>query len=61
MRVVVGRAGGLERDVPFGLVVDALDDEPARFGKPRLTGAGPRAFQLAPSSPPLGTRRNRLA
>jgi DNA-binding CsgD family transcriptional regulator len=50
MRVVAGRAAEHERDVPFGLVVDALDDEAARVSGPRLNAAGPELRAVLPSA-----------
>jgi len=39
--VLAGRAAEHERDVPFGVVVDALDDHVARMAPERLAALGP--------------------
>src|SRR5829696_6583230 len=50
LRVVAGRAAEHERDVPFGLVVDALDEEAARVAGPRLAAAGAELSAVLPSA-----------
>ena len=52
--VLSGRAAELERDLPFGVLVDALDDYLASLGERRLSQLGPEvAAELAQLFPSL--------
>jgi DNA-binding NarL/FixJ family response regulator len=53
LRVLAGRAAEHEHDVPFGLVVDALDDQVAALGARRVESLGMDA-ELAAVFPALG-------
>jgi DNA-binding NarL/FixJ family response regulator len=50
MLVLRGRAAVHERSVPFGLVIDALDEQAARMIGPRLAAAGPELAAVLPSA-----------
>ena len=50
MQVVAGRAAEHEGSVPFGLVVDALDEQAAAIARPRLEAAGPELASVLPSA-----------
>src|SRR5689334_12842837 len=50
MRVLRGRAAVHERSVPFGLVIDVLDEQAARVIAPRLEAAGPELAAVLPSA-----------
>ena len=52
--VATGRAAELERDVPFALWVEALDDHIARAGREALAGLG---AELAVALPSVGRGR----
>lgn len=67
MLVLRGRAAEHEREVPFGLVVDALDDHVAGLHPSRLAAVGPELGVVLPAAgdgiapPPAGaTERFRL-
>jgi len=67
MTVLRGRAAEHEREVPFGLVVDALDDHVAGLHPSRLAAVGPELGVVLPAAgdgaapPPAGaTERFRL-
>jgi DNA-binding NarL/FixJ family response regulator len=47
--VLVGRAAEQEREVPFALVVDALDEHAATLNPARLAAAGPELGLVLPS------------
>jgi DNA-binding CsgD family transcriptional regulator len=53
LRVLAGRAAEHEHDVPFGLIVDALDDHVAALGARRVESLGVDA-ELAAVFPALG-------
>jgi AAA ATPase domain len=48
--VLAGRAAEHEREVPYGLIVDALDDHVASVGPARLRVAGPELAGVLPSA-----------
>src|SRR5919206_4852164 len=48
--VLAGRAAEHEREVPYGLVVDALDDHVASLGAARLQAVGPELAAVLPSA-----------
>ncbi|HET7049319.1 MAG TPA: AAA family ATPase, partial [Solirubrobacteraceae bacterium] len=48
--VLAGRAAEHEREVPYGLIVDALDDHVASVGAARLRAAGPELAGVLPSA-----------
>ncbi len=50
MLVLRGRAAEHEREVPFGLVVDALDDHVAGLHPSRLAAAGPELGAVLPAA-----------
>jgi DNA-binding CsgD family transcriptional regulator len=50
MLVLAGRAAEHERDVPFGLVVDALDDHVATMHHRRVETIGPELAAVLPSA-----------
>jgi DNA-binding CsgD family transcriptional regulator len=50
MLVLAGRAAEHERDVPFGLVVDALDDHVASMHHRRVETIGPELAAVLPSA-----------
>jgi DNA-binding NarL/FixJ family response regulator len=49
MLVLAARAAEHEQDVPFGLVVDALDDHVATFGPARLASLAPELEAVLPA------------
>lgn len=56
LRVLAGRAAEHERDVPFGVVADALDAAAAKLGARRLETLGPaRLAELAVALPSVET------
>jgi predicted ATPase len=57
LRVLVGRAAEHERDVPFALVVDALDDVVATMSEQRLAAAGCELGAIFPSADLEGSSR----
>jgi predicted ATPase len=54
MLVLEGRAAAHERSVPFGLVVDALDDHVATLHPRRVESVGPDLAAVLPSAAALG-------
>src|SRR5689334_13848444 len=48
--VLAGRAAEHEREVPYGLIVDALDDHVASVGAARLRAVGPELAAVLPSA-----------
>ena len=48
--VLTGRAAEHERDVPFSLVVDALDEQVARLHPSRVQAAGPELAMVLPAA-----------
>ncbi|HZB77715.1 MAG TPA: AAA family ATPase, partial [Solirubrobacteraceae bacterium] len=50
MLVLAGRAAEHERDVPFGLIVDALDDHVASMHHRRVETIGPELAAVLPSA-----------
>jgi DNA-binding NarL/FixJ family response regulator len=50
LRTIVGRAAEHEGSVPFGLVVDALDEQAAQTAQKRLDAAGPELANVLPSA-----------
>src|SRR3712207_4100093 len=53
--VLVGRGAELERDLPFGVWVDALDDHVADLGEDRLAAlVGERVAELTQVLPSAG-------
>ena len=50
MLVLEGRAAEHERDVPFGLVVDALDDHVATLHPRRVEAVGPDLAAVLPAA-----------
>ena len=58
MLVLDGRAAEHERDVPFGLVIDALDDHVATLHPRRIESVGADLAAALPSAAaPRATRR----
>src|SRR6187200_607819 len=52
--VLDGRAAEHERDVPFGLVIDALDDHVATMHERRIESVGPDLAAALPSAAVAG-------